>query len=857
MKKIITISAIFLATALFFSCSKNDVATLPDNPEDMSSVQKSSYSFNLKAGLGQDPATKAIDAEDATGKLPAHFETSDKIYVYNSSKGYRDDSGYLQPNSNSASATLSGNLKGTSSGTTKGYEVGNNLKLLYNFTETGYAYYTDQKGTFESVQNYDFAEKSGLAITSIEADGSIVTDAFTFTALQSIFKFTFMFGGNPVNVKKVTIGSENNYIRTSLSSWGSSNTLGDLVVNLDTPNSDGVVWAAINTSHSNDNINFTVIDANGVTYVATKATPSGGFSMGKYYTSTINLSKPYNDLSTPLTIEAIDAKTYVVIQNPNQRAIKTSVNGGAKSSSNLSKINIYLTNKGDKVEIYGNSTPGEGSNRNNCLRIYPDQWKKVYVYGNVMSLVDEENFATVTSIAGDYGFAYLFSSEGDNSVYSSYIKSHPTKNVVLPATTLTDHCYYQMFYKCGIRRAPDLPAMTLATSCYSNMFNGCTSLEAAPALPATSLAATCYSSMFKDCSNLEFASSLPAETMQDNCYQSMFSGCSKLVSPPNLPAETLALNCYSGMFQNCSKLVTAPNLPAMTIAEKAYSSMFQGCTSLTAAPNLPATTLAPRCYQSMFSGCTRLASTGSSLPATSIPRWAYAYMFTGCTSLVTAPSIEGTVLEGDNNSAMRSMFSGCTALETGPAELKIATLKDSCYFQMFNNCTSLTSAPKLAYATTLAKHSCNQMFSHCSALVNLPEMPKATVIPERCFWSMFEYCGNLATAALRSDAGNPITEIEQYGCQYMFRYCTSITSFSLLDLCSVGDWALGGMFSYCSSLSNVVLYPPTYSSTSSTNSMLSQTGGGDLYINIAAQFQVSTSTMSATGWTVHWVTVTP
>ena len=48
----------------------------------------------------------------------------------------------------------------------------------------------------------------------------------------------------------------------------------------------------------------------------------------------------------------------------------------------------------------------------------------------------------------------------------------------LPATTLADGCYYQMFYGCtNLTTAPALPATTLATYCYGGMFYGCTKIK--------------------------------------------------------------------------------------------------------------------------------------------------------------------------------------------------------------------------------------------------------------------------------------------------------------------------------------------------------------------------------------------
>ena len=155
--------------------------------------------------------------------------------------------------------------------------------------------------------------------------------------------------------------------------------------------------------------------------------------------------------------------------------------------------------------------------------------------------------------------------------------------------------------------APDfLPATTLADGCYQDMFYGCTSLTVAPELPATTLADGCYKFMFYGCTSLTTAPELPATTLASNCYRYMFQNCTSLTTAPELPVTTLANYCYYGMFNGCTSLTTAPELPATTLTNSCYYNMFSGCTSLTTAPELPATTLASNCYSLMFLNCSKL-----------------------------------------------------------------------------------------------------------------------------------------------------------------------------------------------------------------------------------------------------------
>lgn len=145
--------------------------------------------------------------------------------------------------------------------------------------------------------------------------------------------------------------------------------------------------------------------------------------------------------------------------------------------------------------------------------------------------------------------------------------------------------------------------------CPSNLFSQCTGLTNAEnlVLPATTLTEHCYENMFNGCTNLVKApKALPATTLADSCYDSMFEGCTSLTTAPELPATTLAQSCYNDMFRGCTSLATAPVLPATTLAGGCYYVMFEGCTSLTTAPELLAATLVENCYGYMFRGCTSL-----------------------------------------------------------------------------------------------------------------------------------------------------------------------------------------------------------------------------------------------------------
>ena len=199
--------------------------------------------------------------------------------------------------------------------------------------------------------------------------------------------------------------------------------------------------------------------------------------------------------STPLTFEATNsgAITFTLklgygTDASVMNAIEYKKNDGAWTTYTWNEaISVENSDKvafrGNNVKYYGNGSPSFESHITSTA--------DVYVYGNMMSLINSTDFAALTTLTGDWNFAKLFRKEGENPwdppVAVTTIKSHPSKDIVLPATSLTNYCYAGLFAGCsGITRAPELPATTMTVGCYEEMFRG-TGLTAVPALPATKM----------------------------------------------------------------------------------------------------------------------------------------------------------------------------------------------------------------------------------------------------------------------------------------------------------------------------------------------------------------------------------
>ena len=297
---------------------------------------------------------------------------------------------------------------------------------------------------------------------------------------------------------------------------------------------------------------------------------------------------------TYLTFVAQESGTFSFTPN-NNNVISYSLDSG----STWTQGNSVSVSSGDVVMWKGEMTPTLTPTTNGIGHFTSSG--HFTAEGNVMSLLYGDDFFKKLDLSGkNYAFAELF--------YDCN-KLTNAENLMLPATTLSNYCYQNMFEYCSsLTTAPSLPATTLAVGCYSNMFLFCTSLTTAPQLPATTLAMNCYDAMFQGCTSLTTAPQLLALNLAINCYREMFVDCSGLTTVHVLPSTSLVESCYERMFYGCTSLTTVPSdmLPALNLANSCYRDMFDGCTSLTTAPILSAPTLARLCYSGMFNECSNL-----------------------------------------------------------------------------------------------------------------------------------------------------------------------------------------------------------------------------------------------------------
>lgn len=200
--------------------------------------------------------------------------------------------------------------------------------------------------------------------------------------------------------------------------------------------------------------------------------------------------------------------------------VKFSTNdGGSWSTKQASNIEIGTTictlNKGEKVIFKGNikSIPGKS-----CKFIGNGGFK---VYGNILSLIYEDNFVNKTSIGSDRTFTSLFN--------ATHVVD--AGNLVLPVASLPKDCYNSMFKSCKqLVKAPSFESVSSMgeTACYG-MFDGCNSLATPIKITVDTLSKQCMDYMFRDCTSLKSAIvNIGNITINQYGLQQMFSGCKSL-----------------------------------------------------------------------------------------------------------------------------------------------------------------------------------------------------------------------------------------------------------------------------------------------------------------------------------------
>lgn len=459
MKKLaIFVAALVLALGLA-QCKKQETPDTPQNTEG----NLVHLTVNVGASTGSATNGSRADVDTITGVVS--FSNGDKLYVgYNGAcVGTLDYS--------ATTNKFSGDLNLTQSGDQPlhfyylGEEVtqdGEQRYLVDISVQDDHPYPVISYGT--STTNY--SESNNAYTTTLENQCALVE----FTTNRILKELDFNIEG--INNQVIIDFANNTFTPTH-------NTNSQISPYPESPTSR---WAILLPSEEPVPVNVIVVGYN-ERVITIPPVKKNDFLHGE---NAVSFELTATEADKPLTMMAYGGATIRVINPPD--GMQYDIGEGKQTINDVNEISIDVS-PGNWVRFYGDGTRIKDYSSTNIVST-----NNVELSGNIMSLVDEENFATITTMEGA-SFAGLFA--GNTCPINA-------SSLLLPATTLSENCYSGMFAGCsGMDDTPtELPALTLAKGCYSNMFEGCGMLSEAPHLPATELVDSCYFNMFDGCSYL-------------------------------------------------------------------------------------------------------------------------------------------------------------------------------------------------------------------------------------------------------------------------------------------------------------------------------------------------------------------
>ena len=272
-----------LAMLAFTACSSN-------NDEAVNTPQF--WHVTLTASMG-DETTRAL-SEGEGNIITARFAAADVVKVL---KSDGSEVGTLTAKTAGASTTLEGNISGT-------FSVNEELICRYR---SATANYDNQVGTLDGIAaNQDYAE--GTLTVSATDPLEFTSNSVTLRAKQSITKFSFTDGTNPVSVKTFGIAAAG-LVRSIAADATSTETVGAVTGTLATASSD-VYVALRNNTDAKQTYTFIVKDDAGNWHVGTK---NAKLTNGNNYTATVALNSTLTSGSAEGTIGMIGGLPAIVV----------------------------------------------------------------------------------------------------------------------------------------------------------------------------------------------------------------------------------------------------------------------------------------------------------------------------------------------------------------------------------------------------------------------------------------------------------------------------------------------------------------------------------------------------------------
>lgn len=325
---------IYIAIALGL-CACDNKEEIFNNETPAMTASSAVYHMSLQASL--DAQTRGVTFGADRSVISTQFESTDKIYVYNETKGalarhWDEDKGdyvatALQPSNISASGrgcTLEGELSFWKQNGNDWESVliddDDTYSLFYQMNRPNYPdedggpvyVYTFQKGSAESVSQFDFAEANGIVMTKTGSTLTVPGDV-VFTNLQSMFRqhLTFKKGDDVVNPTSITTlfvnTSKETLVLYSFPTDYNDRFFSRDGFKIDNPVIiDGDVFLSLafdytQYSADGDQLILTAYDNEGNVYQCAKDVPTDGFENGKYYYGDMIMLWKYQEVKPTVT----------------------------------------------------------------------------------------------------------------------------------------------------------------------------------------------------------------------------------------------------------------------------------------------------------------------------------------------------------------------------------------------------------------------------------------------------------------------------------------------------------------------------------------------------------------------------
>lgn len=463
-----------MLTALTFAACSNDEIVEPEQTTTDAGITFTAI-FGVKNGT-----TRAL-TDPGDGMLTASWQVNEQIAIVYGGNKYTASVTEVDGDGN---ATVTATLPGS---------IENNQAVTFIYPASAADGSGLRSGLLASQDGTLATLSSQLDVAT--AEGKIVRDGDTAQPNGTVTL------ENQFAICKFQFKDLSNTPITDIESVNITDLSTSEMISVTTPSPLSAVYVAMKPSRNSTK--FEVLCSDEKFY---SKTSNANLQAGLFYQPTLKMTSAFNPKTTPLTFEAKTEGAEIHIEKLALVQLEYSKNGGEWTVCDNSYIS--LEHVGDKVSFRGDNASFSTPDYQIQFMTYDYAF---YVYGNIMSLLSKTDFASATTLPSDAVFAALF-------INNAKLYNHPTYSLVLPATELTEGCYFGMFqYYTNLTKAPKLPATTLKEACYAYMFYGCTSLTQAPDLPATTLVNRCYEGMFEDCTNLQSIKCLATDISAEKC----------------------------------------------------------------------------------------------------------------------------------------------------------------------------------------------------------------------------------------------------------------------------------------------------------------------------------------------------